>query len=125
MNINELNSSNFLLFAIKYYKNSGYITREEFETDVKRIKYINRLMKKHHVSGELNRHLLMNHLIIIFNCWDDAAIPLLFHKVDQKYWDTLIFILGQSEFINAISVDLKTQLDSLKDFLSTDKPITT
>jgi len=117
MNISELDSSNYLLFAIKYYRNSGYSTREDFETDLKRIKYINRLMKKHHLSGELNRHLLMNHLIIIFNCWNDAALPLLFHKVDQKYWSTLIFILSQSEFIKATSVDIKQQLKELKDSL--------
>lgn len=121
MNISELNSSNFLLFAIKYYQSSTYSTREEFETDLKRIKYINRLMKKHHTSGELNRHLLMNHLIIIFNCWNDAALPLLFHKVDEKYWKTLIFLLSQSEFINAISVDIKDQLRVLKDTIESEE----
>lgn len=121
MKLSELNSSNFLLFAIKYYQNSGYNTREDFETDLKRIKYINRLMKKHHVSGELNRHLLMNHLIIIFNCWEDAALPLLLHKVDEKYWNTLIFILSQPEFVKVLAVDLTAQLDAVRSTLvSTD-----
>ena len=120
MKLSELNSSNFLLFAIKYYQNSSYHTREDFDTDLKMIKYINRLMKKHHVSGELNRHLLMNHLIIIFNCWEDAALPLLLHKVDKKYWGTVIFILSQPEFVNAIAVDLKDQLDALRSALISD-----
>ena len=89
MNFNELNKDNFLLFAIKNYENPNTSTQEEFEEDLKRFKYVKRWLKKYHESGEVNSHLLLNHILIIFNCWNDAAIPLLFYKLEYKYWPYL------------------------------------
>ena len=89
MNFSELNKDNFLLFAIKYYDNPTTSTREEFEEDLKRFKYVKRWLKKYHDSGTINNHLLLNHMIIIFNCWQDAAIPMFFYKIDEVYWTYL------------------------------------
>ena len=87
--LDELNKENFLLFAIKEYDNPSTTTQDEFEEDLKRFKYVKRWLKKYHESGEINSHLLLNHIIIIFNCWQDAAIPMLFHKIDSDYWTYL------------------------------------
>ena len=89
MRFNELNKDNFLLFAIKEYENPTTSTQDEFEEDLRRFKYVKRWLKKYHESGEINSHLLLNHIIIIFNCWNDAAIPMLFHKIDSIYWSYL------------------------------------
>ncbi len=89
MNFDELNKDNFLLFAVKHYENPTTLTQEEFEEDLNRFKYVKRWLKKFHESGKINSHLLLNHLIIIFNCWDDAAIPMLFFKIDQNCWEYL------------------------------------
>ena len=89
MNINELNKDNFLLFAIKYYENPNSSTQEEFQEDLKRFKYVKRWLKKYHESGTINSHLLLNHIIVIFNCWNEAAIPMLFYKIDSSYWEYL------------------------------------
>ena len=89
MNISELNKDNFLLFAIKYYENPNSSTQEEFQEDLKRFKYVKRWLKKYHESGTINSHLLLNHIIVIFNCWNDAALPMLFYKLDQEYWGYL------------------------------------
>ena len=89
MKFSELNKDNFLLFAIKYYDNPTTSTREEFEEDLKRFKYVKRWLKKYHDSGTINNHLLLNHMIIIFNCWQDAAIPMFFYKIDEVYWTYL------------------------------------
>ena len=86
MNFNELNKDNFLLFAIKHYSNPTTSTQEEFEEDLKRFKYVKRWLKKYHESGTINSHLLLNHIIVIFNCWNDAALPMLFYKLDREYW---------------------------------------
>jgi hypothetical protein len=32
---------------------------------------------------------LLNHILIIFNCWGDAALPMFFHKVEYHYWSYL------------------------------------
>ena len=76
MNISELNKDNFLLFAIRYYDNPTASTQEEFEEDLKRFKYVKRWLKKYHETGTINSHLLLNHIIVIFNCWSDAALPM-------------------------------------------------
>ena len=89
MRFDELNKDNFLLFAIKFYDNPTTSTQEEFDEDLRRFKYVKRWLKKYHESGEINSHLLLNHIIIIFNCWQDAAIPMLFHKIDNHYWPYL------------------------------------
>ena len=89
MRFDELNKENFLLFAIKYYENPTTSTQEEFEEDLKRFKYVKRWLKRYHDSGDINSHLLLNHIIIILNCWDDAAIPMFFHKIESTYWPYL------------------------------------
>ena len=89
MNFNELNKDNFLLFAIKYYENPKCSTREDFEEDLNRFKYVKRWLRKYHESGTMNSHLLLNHILIIFNCWQDAALPMFFYKLEPKYWEYL------------------------------------
>ena len=89
MNFNELNKDNFLLFAIKYYENPTSSTQDEFEEDLKRFKYVKRWLKKYHETGTINSHLLLNHIIVIFNCWGDAAIPMFFYKIERDYWEYL------------------------------------
>ena len=86
MKFNELNKDNFLLFAIKHYENPTVSTEEEFHEDLKRFKYVKRWLKKYHETGDMNSHLLLNHIIIIFNCWNDAAVPMFFYKLEQCYW---------------------------------------
>ena len=89
MKFSELNKENFLLFSIKHYDNPTSSTQEEFEEDLKRFKYVKRWLKKYHESGTINSHLLLNHIIVIFNCWNDAALPMLFYKIDSQYWGYL------------------------------------
>ena len=93
MNFVELNKDNFLLFAIKHYENPTASTQEEFDEDLKRFKYVKRWLKKYHETGDMNSHLLLNHLIVIMNCWDDAAIPMLFYKIESNYWSYLTSFL--------------------------------
>ena len=110
MKFDELNEENYLLFAIKYYENPHAATMEDFEEDLKRFKYIKRLLKKYVVSGELKHHLILNHLIICFNIFGEGAIPLLFYKIEKEYLSILkTFLL----FLNRIPDYPKTGLDSL------------
>ena len=89
MNFSELNKDNFLLFAIKNYENPKSSTQEDFEEDLSRFKYVKRWLRKYHETGTCNSHLLLNHILIIFNCWQDAAMPMFFFKTEPKYWSCL------------------------------------
>ena len=83
MRFDELNEDNYMMFAIKHYENPQAVTQEDFYEDLKKFKYIKRLLKRYQKSGELKSHLLLNHFICLYNVFDDAATPLLFYKIDQ------------------------------------------
>jgi len=89
MRFDELNESNYLLFAIKFYDNPQSVTREDFEDDLKRIKYIKRLLKRYNNTGELKTHLILNHLIVLFNVFNDATVPLLFYNLESELWPAI------------------------------------
>lgn len=113
MRFDELNEGNYLLFAIKFYNNPQAVTRDDFESDLKRIRYIKRLLKRYKNTGELKVHLILNHLIVLFNVFDDATIPLLFYHLEEDLWSPiksfLVFLNRVPEYpktkINDISVD--------------------
>jgi len=110
MKFDELNEENHLFFAIKHYENPHAATMEDFEEDLKRFKYIKRLLKKYVVSGELKHHLILNHLIICFNVFNEGTVPLLFYKIDKEYWSVLkTFLL----FLNRIPDYPKSSLDTI------------
>lgn len=93
MKFTELNDDNFLLFAVKYYDNPHCSTKDDFYEDLQRFKYIKRLLKKYVRGGILKTHLLLNHIIIIYNIFGDAGTPLLFYKLEKEYWSALKSIL--------------------------------
>ena len=113
MRFDELNESNYMLFAIKFYDNPQAVTKDDFESDLKRIRYIKRLLKRYKNTGELKIHLILNHLIILFNVFHEAAVPLLFYNLEEDLWPSiksfLVFLDRIPEYpktkINEIDVD--------------------
>lgn len=89
MQFTELNEDNYLFFAIKYYSNPQAVTKEDFYDDLKRFKYLKRLLKTYIKTGNLKLHLILNHMIIIYNVFGEAATPLLFYKISSEYWSIL------------------------------------
>lgn len=89
MNIDELTKDNWLVFAIRNYVDSSSVTYEDFEEDLNRFKYIKRLFKRFEISGELKTHLILNHMILLYNSFDEAATPLLFYKIEERQWPIL------------------------------------
>ena len=89
MRFDELNESNYIMFAIKNYENPQAVTQEDFYEDMKRFKWVKRLLNKYKNTGDLNVHLVMNHFIILYNVFGDATTPLLFYKLDKDLWSIL------------------------------------
>jgi len=89
MNISELNHENWLIFAIRNYNNPLSVTYSDFEEDLKRFKYIKRLLRRYETTGELKTHLILNHVIVLYNVFDEAATPLLFYKLEEAYWSVI------------------------------------
>ena len=86
----KITSENIVMFAIKHYNNPQCEGEKEFYDDMKRFKYIKRLLRKHHDSGILKERLLLNHIIILNNLFGpEACVTLLLFKVQREYWGTL------------------------------------
>ena len=111
MRFTELNESNYLHFAIKFYDNPQSVTREDFESDLKRIRYVKRLLKRYQNNGELKVHLILNHLIILFNVFNEATVPLLFYNLDEELWPAIKSFLI---FLNRVSEYPKTKVNEIE-----------
>ena len=112
MRFDELNEGNYLLFAIKFYDNPQAVTKDDFEDDLKRIKYIKRLLKRYKNSGELKTHLILNHLTVLFNVFSDAAVPLLFYNMEPELWPCIKSFLV---FLDRIPEYPKTKISDIKE----------
>jgi len=85
----ELNEDNFLIYAIKNYQNSGSLGMSDLEDDLNRFKYLKRLLNRYKKSGEMSERLVINHLIVLYNVFGQAATDMLFYKLDKEYWSEL------------------------------------
>ena len=122
MIFNELTEENFLLFAIKNYENPQAVTKEDFDKDLNHFKYIKRLLKRYKNTGQLKTHLLLNHFIILYNIFGEAATPMLFFKIEQDLWSsmkTFVMFLGKlPEYPKTHIHDVQVDLTCLKELYS-------
>lgn len=81
-----LTDDTFLLYAVKHYDNPDCTGMKEFQDDLKRFKYIKRLLKQYEKTGEVGERLILNHIILLHNVFAEATLPLLFFKFEEKYW---------------------------------------
>lgn len=85
---NSLTEDNFLEFCQRYYFNPECSGKNEFIDDLKRIKYIKRLLQKihkHKTLKSIRERLIINHLIILRNVFgEDRCVRILFFKLEPK-----------------------------------------
>ena len=86
----KITTDNVIMFAIKHYDNPQCEGEKEFHDDMKRFKYIKRLLRKHKETGVIKERLLLNHIIVLNNLFGPAAcVTLLLFKIQKEYWETL------------------------------------
>jgi hypothetical protein len=86
---NDLNEDNFLMYAIKMYTSPHYIM-SEFESDLKRTKYLKRLFRRYKITKSIKDRLILNHLILLYNVFGvEPATRILFFKIDECHYDVL------------------------------------
>ena len=54
----ELNDKNLFLYAAKHYRNNTFADVDEFNEDLKRFKYIKRLLNRYLETDELPERLI-------------------------------------------------------------------
>ena len=89
----DINDESFLIYAAKNY-DRPHILQSEFEDDLKRIKYVKRLLRKYKQTGEFKERLVLNHIIILGNVFGvEATTNMLFFKVDSEDYPLLKTLL--------------------------------
>ena len=105
----QLTKDNLIVYAAKHYYNPKCIDSEEFFEDLKRFKYIKRLLNRYKTTGELSERLIINHLIVIFNVFGhEAGLDILELKIELEHWETLKPFLI---FLKAIKNDMYTNIE--------------
>jgi len=90
MKFKVLTEENFILFAMKHYDNPSCEDADEFYSDLNRIKYIKRLIRKY----------LLNHLIIFFNVFGiQSAKRMIFFRFEEEYHSILKTFLVYLNYI--------------------------
>jgi hypothetical protein len=98
-----LNDTNFMLYAAKCYdvkKSSG---AEEFYEDLKRFQYLKRLFKRYEEANDLKVRLILNHIIVLYNCFGPEATNMLFFKLKEYHSCVKPFVL----FLNYMPETIK------------------
>lgn len=88
-----LTEENFLAFCQECYFNSECSGKNEFMDDLKRIKYVKRLLQKihkHKTLKSIRERLIINHIIILRNVFgEENAARILFFKVEPRLYSYL------------------------------------
>ncbi len=91
--MDQLNEANAMLYAAKHYDNPGCSDVVEFYDDLKRFKYIKRLINKYRDTGVLKDRLILNHIILIYNVFgQEAGTRLIFLKLSEYYCEIIPFL---------------------------------
>jgi hypothetical protein len=62
----------------------------EFESDIKRTKYLKRLFRRYKITKSLKERLILNHIILLNNVFGtEATARILFYKIDERDYDIL------------------------------------
>lgn len=87
----DLLEEDLVRFAAKhYYSPKGKIDPDEFYDDLKRFKYVKRLLNRYLETGKLSERLLLNHIIVIFNVFGNyASIRIFALKLDDEHWPVI------------------------------------
>ena len=105
----KITPENVVMYAIRHYDNPQCEGEKEFQDDLKRFKYIKRLLRKYYATGILKERLLLNHFTVLNNVFGStASTTLLLYKIQEEYWPALKSFLI---FLNTITEDELTYIE--------------
>jgi hypothetical protein len=85
----DLNDENFMIYAMKCYTAPNCII-SEFESDIKRTKYLKRLFRRYKITKTLKERLILNHIILLNNVFGpEPTARILFYRIDERDYDIL------------------------------------
>lgn len=111
MPFDNLDTHNIMLYAYKNY-DVPFPSEESFQEDFLHIKYVKKILNRMLNGGEVNRRLLINHVVILGNVFSQtAAMTLLFFFCDERQSHILKSVFQFLEWLDV--EELKTiELDA-------------
>jgi hypothetical protein len=93
----------FLQYAFSKYDNPKLSSVEEFTADIKRFTYLNVLLNRYRLDRlDLKDRLIINHLIILGNCFTvPGLVAMLNYKIQQENksaCDTFMYFIGNVDY---------------------------
>lgn len=112
MHSEQLDETNFMLYAAKHYDNPSCYDTLEFYEDLNRFKYLKRLFSRYVEFGELKERLIINHIVVLYNIFGvQAATKMLFFKLKEYHPYLKPFLLLMNflpEKITGIGIENRT-----------------
>jgi hypothetical protein len=120
-----LTDKNFLVYACQNYHNPCCRSTEEFADDLRRIKYIKKLITRYMETGELKERLILNHTIILNNVFrPEPLCRILFLKMEPIFGYIKPFLVGLNILVPFIlNVQVNRSIDT--DMIAMDPGIVT
>lgn len=84
------------------YANHQCTSIKEFKEDLKRFSHLQKLLNRYSRDGDLKERLILNHIIVIYNLFGNAATNMLFFKISEQNWSALMTFLV---YLNRIPED--------------------
>ena len=70
--------------------NAPHCILSEFESDIKRTKYLKRLFRRYRITKILKERLILNHIILLNNVFGPVPTArILFYRTDERDYDIL------------------------------------
>lgn len=92
-----LTDKNFLLYAAQNYDNPSCHDTKEWIEDIRRIKYVKKLITRYIESGNLKERLILNHLIVLSNIFPPEPLcRILYLKMQPQmpYLKPFLIMMG-------------------------------
>lgn len=83
--VEKLTEDNVVLYAARCYDNPQCRGLDEFREDMRRFRYVKKLLTRYVETGELKRELILNHLIVLNNVFPPPHLArILFLKLEPQ-----------------------------------------
>lgn len=99
------------------YDSKSIADLDEFKEDIMRFVYVYRLLDRYKTSGVLNLNLLLNHVVILYNCFGYIVTKILLDNSDELINEvsTLLYYIDRlpEEFEKNVIPSMISELDTL------------
>lgn len=103
----DLNDDTFIILAAANYDIKKAMGAEEFYEDLKRFQHVRKIFKRYSKSNEINSRLVLNHIIVLFNCFGSKTSNFLFLKLEGYHEYLIPFLLLINQLTEIVEYDGK------------------